>query len=372
MSDADSTVRLSIPGAVVVVGPLPPPAGGMANQTRQLTELLRSADVDVIVVQTNTPIHPKWLGRLPFIRALFRLLPYVWTVWRAAGKASVIHLMANSGWAWHLFAAPVIWLARFRGVPVVVNYRGGEAASFLARSQALVRFSMKNAARLVVPSTFLKEVFASYGMAATIVPNIVDLARFRPREARGKDAPRLVVARNLEPIYDNSTALKAFQIVLAKWPGSTLTVAGTGPDESHLRELAGELGLVGAVRFVGRLDRDEMAALIRSSDAMLNPSLADNMPNSVLESLASGVPVISTNVGGIPHLVENGVTALLVPPADPKAMAAACLEVLGNNDLWMRLRVAGLVEARRYTWPRVAPVLADIYREAIAKVGLDL
>lgn len=339
----------------------------MANQTRQLAELLRTAEVDVIVVQSNSPIRPDWIARVPVLRAVFRLVPYAWSVWRVAVRGRIIHLMANSGWAWHLFAVPVIWVGRLRGVPVVVNYRGGEAANFLARSQAMVRFSMRNSAGLIVPSNFLKEVFASYGMVARVVPNIVDLARFRPREDSRSGSPLIVVARNLEPLYDNATALRAFKIVLASWPDSKLTIAGTGPDESRLRQMTRQLGLDNSVRFTGRLDRDQMAELIRSADVMLNPSLADNMPNSVLESLASGVPVVSTNVGGVPHLVQNGVTALLVGPADPDAMAAACLEVLGNNDLWMRLHRAGLEDVRRYTWPRVAPILADVYREAIAK-----
>ena len=117
--------------------------------------------------------------------------------------------------------------------------------------------------------------------------------------------------------------------------------------------------------FTGRLDRDAMAALYREADIMLNPSLADNMPNSVLESMASGVPVVSTDVGGVPYMVQDGVTALLVPPAKPEAMAAACLRLLGDAELWARLQQAGLAEVQRYTWGQVAPLLAAHYRQAI-------
>jgi hypothetical protein len=109
---------------VGLVGPLPPPAGGMANQTRQLAELLRSAQADVSLVQSNAPYRPAWAGRVPVLRALFRLVPYLLRLWRAAGRSDVLHVMANSGWSWHLFAAPAIWVARWRQVPVVVNYRG--------------------------------------------------------------------------------------------------------------------------------------------------------------------------------------------------------------------------------------------------------
>ena len=110
-----------------------------------------------------------------------------------------------------------------------------------------------------------------------------------------------------------------------------------------------------------------MAALYREADVSLNPSLADNMPNSVLESMASGTPVVSTNVGGVPFIVRDGVTALLVPPRDAQAMAAATMRLLEDESLHAALVAAGLNEVRRYTWPAVKPGLAEIYRTAIAQ-----
>lgn len=83
---------------IVLVGPLPPPAGGMANQTRQLGELLRQEGAQVEVVQVNAPYRPAWAEKLKGVRALFRLAPYVAHLWRAAGRANLMHVMANSGW----------------------------------------------------------------------------------------------------------------------------------------------------------------------------------------------------------------------------------------------------------------------------------
>lgn len=350
---------------IALVGPLPPPAGGMAMQTRQLSELLSAAGAVVSIVQTNAPYRPAAVAGVPGLRALFRLLPYLVALWRQCGRADVVHLMANSGWSWHLFAVPAIWIARVHGAPVVVNYRGGEAAEFLGRSARLVRLSMRRAARLVVPSGFLQQVFGAHGMAAEVVPNIVDLERFRPAAA-SPVAPQLLVARNLEPIYDNATALEAFALVRARHPDATLVVAGSGPEGERLRARAEALGVAGAVRFTGRVDRLEMAELLRASRVALNPSRVDNMPNSVLEALASGVPVVSTRVGGVPFIVEDGVSALLVPPGDAAAMAAAVLRLLDDAALAARLRTAGLQEAGRYTWARVAPRLAEVYRGALA------
>jgi glycosyltransferase involved in cell wall biosynthesis len=349
-----------------LVGPLPPPAGGMAMQTRQLAERLHTESAQVEIVQTNRAYRPAAAGRVPIARAMFRLLPYLLALWRAAGRADLVHVMANSGWSWHLFAVPAIWIGWLRGRPVVVNFRGGEAASFLSHSGWLVRFTMRRCARLVVPSGFLDAVFTRHGMRASVVPNVVDTGRFSPPSGPAQgNVPQLLVARNLEAIYGNDTALRAFALVRERHPAARLVVAGSGPLLSALQALADELGVADAVRFTGRVDREEMADLLRRSAVAVNPSHVDNMPNSVLEALAAGVPVVSTDVGGVPYIVRDGQTALLVPARDERAMAAAIVRLLDDPRLAAALSAAGQVEAERYTWSRVAPQWAAVYREAV-------
>ncbi|NVD96949.1 glycosyltransferase family 4 protein [Massilia sp. BJB1822] len=352
---------------IALVGPLPPPSGGMANQTLQLASLLRDEGVEVETIQVNAPYRPAWAARLKGARALFRLLPYLAQLWQAAGRVQLFHVMANSGWSWHLFAAPAIWIARMRGKPVVVNYRGGEAETFLQGAIAWVRPSLKRADALIVPSGFLKAVFAKFKVDAAIVPNIVDLERFRGADAGAAPAagPRLLVSRNLEPIYDNATALQAFAIVRASHPGARLVIAGSGPLRAELEALAASLGVADAVNFTGRVDPQAMAVLYRNADVMLNCSLVDNTPNSVLEALASGVAVVSTDVGGVPYLVEHERTALLVPPQSPQQMADAVLRLCAEPALAAALREAGLRMVQQFTWHSVRPQLLQVYRSVL-------
>lgn len=342
----------------------------MANQTLQLATLLRADGATVELVQVNRPYRPALVGKLKGIRALFRLLPYLKQLWQVAGRVDLYHVMANSGWSWHLFAAPAIWIARMRGKPVIVNYRGGEADSFFDKALFCVRPSLKRATDIIVPSGFLEAVFAKRGFATRIVPNIIDLSRFTPGGADATRAaassPRILVARNLEPIYDNATALRAFAIVRKALPAARLTVAGSGPQRQMLEQLAAELAIADAVTFTGRVDNSGMAALYQGADVMLNPSLADNMPISVLEALASGVPVVSTDVGGVPYLVTHDETALLVPPQNPEAMAAAMLALLGDPSKASRLRAAGIESVKKYTWQNVRDRLLQAYGQALA------
>jgi glycosyltransferase involved in cell wall biosynthesis len=347
-----------------LVGPLPPPSGGMANQTLQLARLLTEAGITVEVIQVNAHYRPAWIGQIWGLRALFRLIPYVVRLWCCAGRVDIFHVMANSGWAWHLFAAPAVWLASMRGKPVIINYRGGEAESFFASQFRWVRPTLARASAVVVPSRFLEMVFGKRGIRTETVPNIIDLTRFFPGEVRQRRC-HVIVTRNLENIYDIPTALRAFVIIRNSYPQARLTVAGSGPQLEQLMELCSELHVTDAVRFSGRLDNEQIADLYRDADLMLNPSLADNMPISLLEAMASGVPIVSTDVGGIPYLVEDGVSAMLVPPGQPALMAASAMKVLSDPVLSSELRAAGRDLAARYTWPMVRERLFATYSRCL-------
>lgn len=332
-------------------------------QTLQLQRLLSAEGVTVELLQTNAPYRPAFVGRIRGLRALFRLLPYLWRAWRLAGRVDVIHLMANSGWSWQLFAAPVLWLASLRRTPVVVNYRGGEAREYLAASARWVKPSLARAAQLVVPSGFLQQVFREFGLGSEVVPNVIDLELFRPSdECARPEGFTLVITRNLEPIYGIETALRAVDIVRREVPDVRLKVAGSGPQRAELEALIAALDLGGHVELLGRLERDAVLALYQGADAMLNPTRVDNMPNSVLEALACGLPVISTNVGGVPYIVEHGQTALLVEPDDPRGMAAAILTLYRDSALGEGLRERGMREVARYSWREVGPLWLNLYR----------
>lgn len=354
-----------------LVGPLPPPSGGMANQTLQLAKLLREEGATVELIQVNRPYRPYWVGRLKGIRAVFRLLPYLAHLWQSAGKVQIFHLMANSGWSWHLFSAPAIWIARITGVPVIVNYHGGEAGAFLDKAFFWIKPSLSRADAIIVPSGFLEAVFGKHGFSTSIVPNVIDLSRFsaasETRASLKANSPHIIVTRNLEPIYDNATALRAFSIVRHTFPAATLVIAGSGPERGALEKLAAGLGMTDAVIFTGRVDNEDMAALYRSADIMVNPSLADNMPISVLEALASGVPVVSTDVGGVPYLVEHGKTALLVPAQDPVAMADAILALLNEPARARQFSEAGKASVQQYAWTKVRDRLLRVYEQVLTR-----
>lgn len=353
-----------------LVGPIPPPFGGMANQTLQLSKLLREEGVTVELIQVNQPYRPKWIGRFKGIRAAFRLITYIAQLWQAANRVQLFHVMANSGWSWHLFAAPVIWIGKIKGTPVIINYRGGEADAFFDKAFFWIKPSLDRATEIIVPSGFLEAVFNKRGYTSRIVPNIIDLSRFSPKEnsdpsIQQKNVINILVSRNLELIYDNATAIRAFKLVQDRIPSARLTIAGTGSEEKELKNLASELDIKDSVNFMGRVNNEDMPSLYQNADIMINASLVDNMPISILEALACGVPVVSTNAGGIPYLVEDGKTALLVSKNNPVAMADAIFELINDQPKLLELRTNGLASIQQYTWLNVKSHLLPIYKEVI-------
>lgn len=355
--------------AIAIVGPSPPPAGGMATQTAQLCRLLREEGLDVRLVRTNPPYKPHFIRNVRGVRAAFRLIGYTRRVWRVAGEVGVIHLMANSGWSWQLFAAPVLWIGRIRKTPVIVNYRGGHAGEYFRQSFNRVRPSLHNAAKIVVPSGYLREIFSSYGVETRVIPNIVNVDRFKPVETSTHNGEfTIVITRNLEPIYGIDTALEAVALARDEIPGLRLLIAGTGPQKRELDASVERLGLAGTIRFLGQLDPDQIAALYQGADMLLNPSTVDNMPNSLLEAMACGVPIVTTDVGGIPFIVENGETALMVPKDSPRALASNIVRLFREPGTRRRLRDNGLRAVQNYAWPVVKRQWLDLYRE-IGAVG---
>lgn len=356
------------PLKILIVGPVPPPAGGMANQTYLLEQFLRASGNDVEMIAVNAPYKPHWVGRIPGLRALFRLIPYCITLYRGTRSADVVHVMANSGWSWHLFAVPAIWIGHWLHKPLLVNYRGGHAERFFASSWHIVEPSLMKATGILVPSTYLQDIFKKYGKKAEIIPNILDDSRFYPRQAERPEGPiRFIITRNLEAIYDVATAIRCAAILKADYPDLILEIAGSGPEQSALERLCEELQLTENVIFRGRLNLDEMSKLYRRADIMLNPSTVDNSPNSIIEALACGVPIVTTNVGGIPKLVTHGHDTLMTSPSDPQAMSEQVKRVLRDPDLKHRLIENGLKTIEKFRWAHVGQKLELSYVNAIAQ-----
>ena len=367
MADEISTPVLR----VAIVAPTLSILGGQAVQAQRLLDGWRDdRDVRAFLVPIN-PEPPSWLRplmRIKYVRTLITQLIYLPVLVQSIARADVVHVFSASYWSFLLAPLPAILVSRLLGRPVVMNYRSGEAPDHLRRS-AVARHTLRAVDCNVVPSRFLQSVFADYGIDARVIPNTIDHGRF-PFTLRDPLRPRLISTRNFEALYDVDCTIRAFQQVQARFRDATLVLVGSGSREPELRRRVAELGLQG-VTFAGRVAPKDIPAYYAAADIYVQTPAIDNMPSSILEAFAMGLPVVSTDAGGVPVMVADGVHGLLAPIGDADQIAANVLMMLDEPERARQIALAAYEATDHLRWSRVRDSWVALYRGVLDQVGVE-
>jgi glycosyltransferase involved in cell wall biosynthesis len=356
------------PLRVAVVVASPRIVGGHSVQARRLLDRWRtegSIDAWIVPIDPVPPAPIDRLLRIKYVRTIVTQLWYWPLLVRELRRADVVHVFAASYSSFLLAPVPACIVARLFGKPVVLNYHSGEAPDHLRRS-AVARFVLRRLVEAnVVPSAFLRDVFRSFEIDAEVVPNVVDLRQFSYR-VRDPLRPRLLCTRNLEQLYNLSCVLRAFAKIQAHYPAATLTLVGSGSQETTLRKEAAALCLEN-VTFAGRVAPSAIHAYYANADIYVQAPRIDNMPLSLLEAFASGLPVVSTDVGGVPSMLRHGVDGLLVANNDADALADHVVKLLTDPALARRLAESAYRTLAGYQWPVVRDGWLHAYRRAVGR-----
>jgi len=351
---------------VAVVAPSLSIVGGQAVQAHRILEAWRdSPEIEAWLVPVNPP-PPAGLSftrKIKYLRTIVTELMYVPLLVRELARADVVHVFSASYFSFLLAPLPAVLIARALGRPVVLNYHSGEAPDHLKRS-AIARAVLSRVNRIAVPSSYLARVFQEFGLRASVVPNTIDTERI-PFRDRAPLRPRLLSTPNLDYPYNVACTLRAFRLIQDRRPDATLTIVGGGRDESKLRRLASELCLR-HVEFVGRVDPSAIGAYYAAHDIYIQSPDIDNMPLSVLEAYASGLPVVSTEAGGVPAILTHGVQGLLAPLNDHQALASHVLALLDDASLARRVTLAAHNACEAYTWTAVREQWLRVYQSTLA------
>ncbi len=217
------------------------------------------------------------------------------------------------------------------------------------------------------PSRYLADLAGAEIGPVRLVPNGFDPAEVTSRQA-APGPRRLLFVGRLEYFKGPQVLLDALPAVLERHPGTVLTICGTGSMDREVREQIDRLGLGSSVELAGWLRRDELARRVAGADLVVMPSLwPEAFGLTCLEALAAGTPVVASDVGGLPDLVESGVTGELVPPGDPVALAGAIDRLLGDDERRERMGRAGQRRAAGYTMTAHLAGVEDAYTEAIGQ-----
>jgi len=358
--------RTAAPIRVLLIAPSLKIMGGHSVQAAEILTGFRaepSARIDFLPIDQSLPWPLRWIRSVKFLRTVVNAAWFTAKLTWRIRRFDVVHVFAASNSAFLWAPAPTLILGRLFGVPTVLNYHDGRAEGHLSRwrtAKPLIRL----AARVVTPSAYLVDVFARFGLKAQAVSNIVDVARYRYRE-RFPLAPVFLHNRAMEPLYNVECTVRAFEIIQRRYPHAALTFAHTGHLRPHLERLVRDLGLE-HVRFAGLVPQDRMPQLYDEADIFITSTNIDNMPLSILESYASGVPVIATRAGGILHISTHEETALLVDCDDHQAIAAAACRLLEDPELALRIARNARAQCVRYQWSAIRELWLDVYRSAIS------
>jgi glycosyltransferase involved in cell wall biosynthesis len=364
-TDQQFELSLTRPLQVCIVAPSLEIYGGQSIQAARLLEgLNRQMDIEAAFLPHNPrlPGPLRKLQAIKYVRTVFTELAYVFLLLSRLWKYDVIHVFSASYYSFLLAPAPAILIARLYGKPVILNYHSGEAEDHLRNWRSAIPI-IRLATRVIVPSRYLVDVFQRFGIVAEAIFNTVELDKFTFRE-RKPLRPVIVSNRNLEAHYGVADTLRAFAKIERESPDVRLIVAGDGSQRGMLHSLASELGLK-RVEFVGSVPPEQMPRLLDSADIFINASVVDNMPLSIIEAFASGLPVVTTGAGGIPYIVSHGRNGMVVAPGDSDALADAVLSLLRDEALAQHLIDNAQSDSIFYTWESVKSGWLEAYRELV-------
>jgi glycosyltransferase involved in cell wall biosynthesis len=280
---------------------------------------------------------------------------------RGAYEVAVMDVYSGRPFLWAQAASAAV---RLRGRPLILVLRGGGLPAFAGRYPLRVRRLLERADAVVSPSTYLRDAFLSVRRDLLLVPNALDWERylFRPRSPA---RPRILWLRAFHEVYDPSLAPAVLSRIIEALPDATLRMAGPDRGDGSLaraRQEVERLGLGARVEFVGPVRKVEIPELMAESDVYLNTSRVDNAPVTVVEALACGLCVVSTDVGGIRGLCAHGREAVLASAGDADALAKGVVDVVRDPALAATLSRGGRERAEAYRWSRILPRWEEILR----------
>ena len=295
-----------------------------------------------------------------------RLVDIIWTIIRTRQQVDIQFLNIYGGPSFVVEDAASL-LARLFGHRIVMVLRGGEMPVFSARFPRWTRRVLARADVLIAPSPFLARAVESYGFTARVIPNAIDLSlyRFRHRTAL---RPKLFWMRTFHPIYNPMMAVRVLARLRERYSDATLVMGGGDlGTRGKVEQEAHALGLNGALRITGFLKADGKAREGGAADIFINTNDIDNMPVAVVEACAMGLPIVATDAGGVPDLLTDGVTGLIVPCNDDERMASAIERLLKDPNLAGKLSQNGRRLSEESSWQNIRPQWQRLFEELMSR-----
>ncbi len=281
---------------------------------------------------------------------VLRLLHMIGVLIRNQSKTKMV-LIDTYSYQGFYFAWIIGTLSRVLNKPYIPIIRGGDFINRIAKSAGITSSFLRNAAHVVAPSQYMYEALRKKGVDVIFIPNFIEVSEY-VFKARTKLLPRMLWVRSFHKIYNPELAIDVVAQLKSKYPSVHLTMIGPDKDGSldRCRQLAKNKVLETNITFTGKLSKPEIRSLAFEHDIFMNTTTIDNHPVSVIEAMALGLVVITTDVGGIPFLVTHEQEGVLVPSHDAPAFVKAIESVLNNADRAHQFQTQARTKVEQYDW----------------------
>lgn len=255
-----------------------------------------------------------------------------------------------------------------------------ESRLISAIKRYIATYTLKKADSVTCDAEHMKETMKRLGVPEEKIKLIyfgIDTRRFSPGQKSEKlkvrlgvyNSPTIITLRNLRPVYDVESLIKSVPLVLKEIPESKFIIAGKGPEEERLKELAKSLGVSDSVKFIGFIPNDELPEYLNSMDVYVSTSLSDaGIAASTAEAMSCGLPVIVTDVADNKEWVEDGITGFVVPTKDPKLLAEKIIYLLQNENVRKKFgKISRKIIEERNNYHKEMGKMEKIYKELVRR-----
>ena len=321
-----------------------PGVGGISGQVELLQKHLQEEGHVADIFST----------KVSFIRRLMLLM----RLHRVAKQYDILHIHCCSDWGF-LPAVVGVTIGRWLKKRIILAYHGGGGEMFFNKHPRLIRQYLTRTDTNIVLSGFLASAFEKHGLPYVVIPNIVELGNVIYHK-RSAFAPNFICTRAHEELYNIPCILRAFAKVQSVIPEATLNLVGGGTLHEKLKQQAAQMGL-NNVTFIGRVDNSQIFQYLDKADILLSSPKIDNMPVSLLEAMASGLLVISSNVGGVPYMIKDNSTGLLFETDNDKELADKIIWALNNQAVAQAIAEQGHMVSGSYRWESIKSKIYSVY-----------
>lgn len=361
--------------AIIVCSFPPKFLGGTEVATYNIAKHLakRGHDVHVMTqVDVDPPIeskgekfnvHSMKIKKVPLIGILLFWIKVLFTLKKI--KPDIIHIQSIDIGIGGLLGK--ILLKK----PYVVYGRGGDVYSPWVFKKIISKIIIKNAGAVIALTEDMKqEMTKIYKRDITVIPNGLDITKFinlskeniRRKMNIPNDVKIIIFIGRLKSVKGVEYLIEAMGLLGQKDVKTKLLLVGDGAERERLEQLVKELELTKNVMFVGRVSNEDIPKFLTMSDILVLPSLTEGFPNTILEAMASGLPIIATNIRGIPEIIKNGENGFLVESKNPEAIAEKILSLFENNELRKTISKKNKEDVKRYSWEDTTKKIEDIYQ----------